>query len=67
MGSQNLHATLDVERHSVNVNVFFAVVKRLEYGTSFSEEPTVTGHAYQEMFINWLLPSFAAEGDDSIF
>jgi hypothetical protein len=66
-GSENPHATLEVERDSPKINAFCAVSERSVYGPFISEGQTVTGQSYLEMLTNWLIPALAAEGDDYLF
>ena len=67
-GTQNPHATLEIERNSPKVNVFCAVTERSVYGPFFFEGPSITGQTYLEMLQTWLLPRLqAGEGNDYIF
>jgi hypothetical protein len=66
-GSENPHATLEVERDSPKINVFCAVSERTVYGPFIFEEQTVTGQSYLEMLSNWLIPELAAEDGNYLF
>ena len=59
-GSENLHATLEVERDSPKLNVFCAVSQQTVFGPFIFEGKTVTGRSYLEMLANWLIPRIAA-------
>jgi len=59
-GSENPHATLEVEHNSPKLNVFCAVSKTL-YCPFIFEGQTITGRSYLEMLTNWLIPQLAAE------
>jgi hypothetical protein len=62
--SENPHVTLEVERDSAKINVFFAVSERTVYGPFIFEGQTVSGQSYLEMLTNWLIPELAAESGD---
>jgi len=66
-GSENLHATLEVECDSPKFNVFCAVSKQTVYGPFIFEGQTVTGRSYLEMLTNWSIPQLAAERHDYLF
>jgi len=63
-GSENLHATLEVEHDSPKLNVFCAIPKQTEYGPFIFEGQTINGRRYLEMLTNWLIPQLAAERHD---
>ena len=65
-GSENPHATLEVEHNSPKFNVFCAVSKTL-YCPFIFEGQTITGRSYLEMLTNWLIPQLAAERHDYLF
>ena len=60
-GSENPHATLEVERDSPKLS------KQTVYGPFIFEGQTVTGWSYLEMLTNWLIPQLAAERHDYLF
>ena len=66
-GSENQHATLEVERDSPKLNVFCAVSKQTVYGPFIFEGQTVTGRRYLEMLTNWLIPQLVVERHDYLF
>ena len=61
---ENPHATLEVERDSPKLNLFFTVSKQTVYGPFILEGQTVAGRSYVELLANWLFPKLAAEGHD---
>ena len=66
-GSENPHATLEVERDSPKLNVFCAASKQTVYGPFIFQGQTVTGRRYLKMLTNWLIPQLAVERHDYIF
>jgi hypothetical protein len=65
--TENRHVTLQHERDSLKVNVFYAISKEKVYGPFFFVENTVTGNSYLDMLTLWLLPQMEEDSDDFIF
>lgn len=63
MGSENPHATLEIQRDSPKCNVFCAISERRVYGPFFFEGETVSGDNYLDMLRNWLMPQLTEVGD----
>ena len=66
-GSENPHATLEVERESPKLNVFCAVSKQTVYGPFIFEGKPVTGRRYLEMLTDWLIPQIAIERHNCLY
>ena len=66
-GEENLHATIEHERNSPNVNVFCAISKNHVHGPFFFEG-IATGDIYLQMLQNWLTDDLIAnEHEDFIY
>ena len=66
-GSENPHATLEVERDCPKLDVFCAVLKHTVYGPFIFDGQPVTGRRYLEILTNCLIPQLAAERQDITF
>jgi hypothetical protein len=66
-GTENPHATIEHQRDSSKLNVFWAISRRKVCGPCFFVENTVTGISYLDMLTNWLFPQLDEDSDNYIY
>ena len=63
-GTENPHMTVQHERDSPKLNVFYAISKNKVYTSFFFHEKTVTGTSYLDMLQLWLFPQLTEDSNN---